>query len=123
MNLMLDVLKYFDLGILPSKPVLGKKGSSRLWLTLAMYLGVILGVLGENWLSLIKVNQPLGLATFGTDRVLFAVIIATAVFPSVFPKVFGKESASHTTVPILRHFLQFCIAFQNGFFWQALLKP
>jgi len=122
MNLLLAVLNYFDLGVLPPQPVLGKKKSNRLWISLVMYCGVILGVLCENWLGLIKTNQPFSLATFGIERVLFAVIIATAVFPNVFPKVFGRESASQTAVPAQRRFLQFCVAFQNGFFWQALLK-
>jgi hypothetical protein len=88
-----------------------------------MYGGVILGVLCENWLGLAKSNQPFSIGAFGIERVVFAVVVATTVFPSVFPKIFGKESVSQTTtIPFQRRFLQFCVAFQNGFFWQALLK-
>lgn len=126
------LLKYFDLGLLPPELTLGpsdkkaraRRARQRLWLTLAMYLGVVLGVLAENLLSLVKTNVPLTWTTFNGLRVLTAAIIAIAIFPHVFPKVFGHMSAPESTAyrSASRHVLQFCIAFQNGFFWQALLS-
>ena len=143
-------LNYFDLGLgededtlavpmaaVEAEPTLGtprkdstpkrasrkKRASKRFWLTLAMYFGLLLGILCEHWLGLIKANQPLTWASFGFERVLVADVVATAIFPHVFPKVFGRgEGSLRANLPVNQHILQFCVAFQNGFFWESLLK-
>jgi hypothetical protein len=123
----MQLLNYFDLGLLPDELTLGPKEKAakarlarqRFWLTLVMYFGVFLGVLGEQFLGLLKANQSLSWSTLFSPRLLIALIVAILIFPQVFPKVFGKMSS--TKADGYRHFLQFCIAFQNGFFWQALL--
>jgi len=123
-------LNYFDLGLAPPELTLGpadkkaraQRARRRFWLTLAMYVGVLLGVLGEN-LLVRAAGEPLTLPLFDGWRVLTAVVVACVIFPQVFPRIFGRMPAgeaggSHSAN---RRILQFCIAFQNGFFWQALL--
>ena len=52
----MKVLEYFDLGLLPPEPELGKKDAKRrkkqaqkrLRLTILMYLGIVVGILAEN---------------------------------------------------------------------------
>jgi hypothetical protein len=37
--------------------------------------------------------------------------------------VFGRgEGILRDNLPVNQHILQFCVAFQNGFFWESLLK-
>lgn len=126
------LVNYFDLGLLSTTLALGPKDEAarakrawqRFWLTALMYVGVVLGVLGENLLSLLKAGTPVGWATFGGWRVLASVVIAIVIFPQVFPRVFGKRPTTEAGAPLSGdwRFLQFCIAFQNGFFWQALIS-
>lgn len=137
----MDFLRtYFDLGILPlAEPTLGgakKKQAKdarrkalarkRLWLTLLMYLGVCLGVLAQAFMSILGSGQPLSWATIGPGSILLSLIVATVIFPQVFPKVFGKMEEQMASggedLGAGRRVVQFCVAFQNGFFWQALLK-
>lgn len=122
------LLNYFDLGILPPEPVLGKKGKrseeqrrrelKKLLWTLLMYGGVFLGILAENWLELYNTKSA-----WEWERVVVAVIIATLTFPQVFPKLFAKQEpdTEDGESPAQWRFVQFCVAFQNGFFWQALV--
>jgi len=136
-----SLLDHFDLGILPpAEPTLGgeeKDGAKRkarrrararkrLWFTLLMYFGVFLVVLGEAVMSLFKSGKPFDWEIFGPGRFLLALVIATVIFPQVFPKVFGKMEeetvGSKGDLGVDKRVVQFCIAFQNGFFWQALLK-
>lgn len=124
-------LNYFDLAVLPPELTLGpadkkaraRRARQRFWLTLAMYVGVLLGVLGENLLTRAAAGESLTLASFGGWHVLTAVIVACVIFPQVFPRIFGRMPVAEAGVSpsANRHILQFCVAFQNGFFWQALL--
>ena len=100
----MSLLNYFNLGILPDDPDLGKKDKAtkkkrkkrkrnRLWLTIAMYLGVWLGVLGQNLLELSQADVPIIGDAFGFVRVFTALIISTVIFPLVFPRAFAKMPA------------------------------
>ena len=136
----MDFLRtYFDLGILPlAEPTLGSarkklaketrrkaQARKRLWLTVLMYLGVCLGVMAQVLMSTLGAGQPFNWATAGPGSILLSLIVATVVFPQVFPKVFGKMderlASSGSDLGAGKRVIQFCVAFQNGFFWQALL--
>lgn len=133
MQVIYAILDYFDLGILPERPRLGepeedekkrirKKARQRFWLTLAMYVGVFLGVLGENVVSLFNAGKTLDWSSFGVTRLLVALVITTVIFPQVFPRIFDEKARKRGKVPASERFLQFCVAFQNGFFWPPFIK-
>jgi len=122
------LVKYFDLGLFPERPVLGSarkkaRARKRLWWTLLMYIGVVLGVLGEYVLSLFGAGGKFEVSLLDPFRMVFALIIATVIFPQVFPKIFGKmELQEADDLPVEKRLLQFFIAFQNGFFWPSFIK-
>jgi len=130
MEVLENLVKYFDLGIVPEKPMLGgrrKKARAKqrfLW-TILIYIGVFLGVVAEHMLDLYASESGLDFSSFDPSLALFALIIATLIFPQVFPKVFGKMKMEDAEIgdepPSVRYVVQFCVAFQNGFFWQALI--
>lgn len=122
----MKILDYFDLGFVPEEAELGTKQKStqksrrnkRLLLTLLIYLFVWLGVLGQKFLASLQAGEN----SLGQGFPVVALIIATALFPAVFPKTFNKRpSGMQKSDPNVWYFLQICVAFQNGFFWQALL--
>ncbi|MCX6031851.1 MAG: hypothetical protein NT169_21435 [Chloroflexi bacterium] len=124
------LLHYFTLGLLEREPTLGTgKKKPPVWpqvlLMLVMYLGVLLGVIAEYLLETLKAagpTGPLGNVAFGLFK---AWLIATLLFPLVFPRVFGPMDASMVLAgadaKVPSRVLQFFVAFQNGFFWQAVL--
>jgi hypothetical protein len=121
------VLKYFDLGLLPEEPELGKRkrarARKRVLLTLLVYFGIWLGVVGQKLLALHQVGIPLTWENIGSINLLVALVIATTIFPMAVPRVFTKLPArARATGEFGRVALQFCTAFQQGFFWQALLE-
>ena len=133
MLIIYAILDYFDLGILPERPRLGepeenekrrmrKMARQRFWLTLAMYVGVFLGVLGENVVSLFNAGKSIDWDTFGVGRLLVALVITTVIFPQVFPRIFDEKARKREKVPAGERLLQFCVAFQNGFFWPPFIK-
>ncbi len=132
-GIMYDILDYFDLGILPEEVEFGKpkedeerkakeRARQRLWLTLVMYVGVFLGVLGENVVSLFNAGKSIDWDTFGVGRLLVALVITTVIFPQVFPRIFDEKARKREKVPAGERLLQFCVAFQNGFFWPPFIK-
>jgi len=127
----MNILEYFDLGLLPEEAVLGPKSQAeknkrnfkRFLMTLLMYASVWLGVLGQKVLALQQAGMPVNWDNFGQGFPLAALIIATALFPTVFPKVFAKMPARPKKAGAGGwFFVQLCVAFQQGFFWQALLS-
>lgn len=127
----MNILKYFDLGLLPEEAVLGSKSQNqknrrnfkRFLVTLLMYAFVWLGILGQKILALQQAGIPINWDSFGQGFPLIALIIATALFPTVFPKVFIKmPTKSKKDGAGGWFFVQLCVAFQQGFFWQALLS-
>lgn len=127
----MNIWRYFDLGLLPQEAMLGKKTKTeeqktavkRFGVTLLMYVFVWLGILGQKILALQQAGAPLTWQNLGDGFVLTAFIIATALFPAVFPKVFLKMPARQTRAGAGGwFFVQLCVAFQQGFFWQALLS-
>ena len=126
------LLKYFDLGLLPSEPTLGPKKSQaeknrrnfkRFLVTLLMYAFVWLGILGQKILALQQAGTPINWENLGQGFPLVALIIATVLFPTVFPKVFAKMPAKPKKAEAGGwFFVQLCVSFQQGFFWQALLS-
>lgn len=132
----MNPFKYFDLDILQAEADLGPSSKDQaarkkarlqksLWLTLLMYLVVFLGVVSENLLRWAQTKPLSGASFFEIGQFVSALIIATAIFPHVFPKLFGKMKGPRfgyeDLAPHLR-FLQFSVAFQNGFFWQSLAR-
>ena len=126
----MNIFQYFDLGIMPEQPILGKrqdkrkkkKKTQRILTTLAMYLSLWLGILGQRLLTLQQEGTPISWETFGWDFPLAAFISATAIFPTAFPLVFAKmpKEAEEVGKDGWR-LVQLSISFQQGFFWQALL--
>ena len=87
-----------------------------------MYAGVWLGVLGQRVLALWQQGTPITFEAFGKIYIVVALIVATVIFPAVFPKIFGKRPAN--TIKAItpgRFFVQFCLAFEQGFFWLSLI--
>ncbi|MGA9347230.1 MAG: hypothetical protein WBW48_00305 [Anaerolineae bacterium] len=123
------LLRYFGLGLL-GEPTFGKgprrrSSWSQVLLTIVMYLGVVLGVLAEYSLTLMKSASPTAPLEVNFLSLFKAWLVATFVFPLVFPKIFGpmdvtKFLGKGERTPSIR-VLQFFVAFQNGFFWQAVL--
>ena len=133
MRIIYAILDYFDLGIMPHRPILGepeedekkrakKRARQRFWLTLAMYVGVSLGVLGENVVSLFNAGKPVDWGSFGVTRLLVALVITTVIFPQVFARIFDEKARKRDKVPASERFVQFCVAFQNGFFWPPFIR-
>lgn len=126
----MNIFKYFDLGLMPEEPELGSKSSktqkkknlNRLLTTLLMYLCVWLGIIGQKLLTMNQSGVPITWENLGWAEPLIALIIATAIFPLVFPKIFTKMPARARKAEGSWFFVQLCVAFQNGFFWQALLS-
>jgi hypothetical protein len=127
----MNIFKYFDLGLMPDEAVLGSKTESeknkrnrnRFLVTLLMYVFVWLGILGQKVLSLYQAGLPVSWENLGQGFTLAALVIATAIFPSVFPKVFVKMPTKPKKSGAGGwFFVQLCVAFQQGFFWQALLS-
>jgi hypothetical protein len=121
---------YFGLGMLNRKVMLGPSESQRIsigpiLLVLLMYLGVLLGVIAEYVLEATRS------AAFDPIQVNFSGffkgwLVATLIFPLVCPKIFNISGIGPGSNPVsdstpLGRVLQFFVAFENGFFWQALL--
>jgi hypothetical protein len=126
----MKILNYFKLDLLPEEAVLRmespleqrRKQLEELYLTLVMYFGVWLGVVVQRLLDLWQKGTPVTLDSFGKAYIIFAVIVATAIFPAVFPKVFGHRPTKAIAAVTPGHlFLQFCMAFEQGFFWVGLI--
>ena len=127
----MNIFQYFDLGLEPDEAVLGaptkaekqRKNIRRFLVTLLMYAFVWLGVLGQKVLALQQAGTALTGENLGQNFPLAALIISTAIFPVAFPKIFVKMSAkAQKSGAGGWFFVQLCVAFQQGFFWQALLS-
>ena len=87
-----------------------------------MYCGVWLGVVVQRLLDLWQKGIPVTLDSFGKAYIIFALIVATAIFPAIFPKIFGKHPGNTINAFTPGHFfVQFCLAFELGFFWIGLI--
>jgi hypothetical protein len=133
MRFLLTILYYFDLRILPGKPMLGKdkkerkqkaakRARKRFWLTLGLYVAAFLGVLGENLISQFNASNTIDWSAFGLGRFLVALVITTVIFPPIFREAFAEMEREKPKAAGSHRFIQFCVAFQNGFFWPALLR-
>ena len=121
--------RYFGLGMLERRVTLGPDEPQRiptgrlLWVLL-MYVGVLLGVVAEYVLGAARSSGPdkLSVSAFGFFKVW---LVATLLFPLVCPKVFSLTGnplgAAVNENALESRALQFFVAFQNGFFWQAVL--
>ena len=114
------LLGYFGLSLFeedePKEPALGKKKRDKeaqkaqerkkiIW-TLVLYFGVILGVVGQQFLT--------NMAGFNRFTIIVSMILGTVVFPQMY-----KQANLNARKPNL---MQFFVAFQNGFFWQNLMS-
>ncbi|MBK6647466.1 MAG: hypothetical protein IPG44_17260 [Anaerolineales bacterium] len=68
-----------------------------------------------------RAGKSVSWESLGPGFLLIAIVIATVIFPVVFPKVFAKMPARARKAEGGWFIVQLCVAFQNGFFWQALL--
>jgi hypothetical protein len=127
----MNIFSYFDLGLMPQEVVLGSKTKAekqkrdfkRFMITFLMYGVVWLGILAQKVMALQQEGTPITWQNLGDGFLLVALIIATALFPTVFPKVFVKMPAKTQKAGAGGwFFVQLCVAFQQGFFWQALLS-
>lgn len=126
----MNPLHYFDLELMPEEAVLGgkskaekqKRNIQRFLVTLLMYVFVWLGVLGQKVLALHQEGSPINWQSLGDGFLFVALVIATVIFPVVFPKVFVKMPAkAQKSGDGGWFFVQLCVAFQQGFFWQSIL--
>ncbi len=130
LEIVYTIADYFSLNILPETPLLGreeqpkavrrKRNRQRFGLTLVMYIGVFLGVIGEHIVSLFSTGKPLKWASFNA-HFLIALVITTVIFPQVFTRIFA-EGQRKKRMTATDRFLQFCVAFQNGYFWPSLIR-
>jgi hypothetical protein len=114
---------YFSLSLfeedVPREPVLGKGSSEpqrkddrkarkrkRVFWTLVLYFGVILGIIGQQFLT--------NMTDFSYLTLIGSIVLGTVVFPQVY-----KHANLNRRKPNL---VQFFVAFQNGFFWQNLMS-
>ena len=126
----MNIFKYFDLDLMPEEPELGSKSkkvknkrkAKQISITLLMYLFVWLGIIGQKLMQLYQEGQPVSWGNLGQGFLLITFVVATAIFPTVFPKVFAKMPARARKAEGGWFIVQLCVAFQNGFFWQALLS-
>lgn len=127
----MKIFEYFDLGLFPDRAVLGTKTENqkqkreikKFLVTLLMYVFVWLGILGQKILSLHQEGTPITWEAFNDGFIWVALVIATVIFPSVFPKVFVKMPVKQQNAEAGGWFwVKCCLAFQQGFFWQALLS-
>lgn len=122
--------RYFGLGILEKKVMLGPGEPQhirvgQILLVLLMYVGVLFGVIAEYVLEALRSSPAdrIPIDFFGLFR---GWLVATLLFPLVCPKIFnltgvppGSSAISDNST--LGRLLQFFVAFENGFFWQAVL--
>ena len=127
----MNIRNYFDLGLMPEEAVLGaktkaekrKKDLKRFFATLLMYVFVWLGILGQRVMALNQAGEAINWQNLGEGYWLVALVIATAVFPAVCPKVFVKMSPrAQKAGGGGWFFVQLFLAFQQGFFWEALFS-
>ncbi|MBI5823907.1 MAG: hypothetical protein HZB18_07770 [Chloroflexi bacterium] len=125
----MNIFKYFDLDLMPEEPELGsnsqktqkRRKTKNILNTLLMYLFVLLGIIGQKLMEVYRAGKPVSWESLGPGFLLIAIVIATVIFPVVFPKVFAKMPARARKAEGGWFIVQLCVAFQNGFFWQALL--
>ena len=127
------IKEYFSLGFQTDNPVFGKKETKEVleqkkmerknfWLTIGMYVAVWLGVIGQKLMSIYQEGKPITWDGIGIGGLLLSLVIATVIFPQVFPRAFAKMPRVDRNVEGGNwRFVQFCIAFQQGFFWQSLI--
>lgn len=126
----MKVFRYFDLGFYQEEAELGTKKPStkkkrdlkRFLATILVYVFIWLGILGQRIMELQQTGSPISWINLGQGFPLVALIIATTIFPVVFPKTFVKMPARLQKDGVGWFFVQLCVAFQNGFFWQSLLS-
>jgi len=95
------LVSYFSL----ERPVFGGGGVQR---ELVLYTGVVLGTVG-HWLfeGSIKSN-------FGLGSLVGGFVASIVIFPTIY------YAAGLDKVPV--NFVKWCVAFQNGFFWQTIIE-
>jgi len=119
-------LDYFLLGYEEAtdrvEPTLGKtadkkeadKSRKRLIHTVVLYLVVAVGVFAQFMFGAILKGEPQTLGNFNAIQLLLALVVGAIVFPTVY-----RSAGFNRRKP---HPIHWFIAFQNGFFWQALLQ-
>ena len=111
----MPILEYFSLEPNSLEPVLGRKRTTKvLRNTIAMYIGVFLGVLGKYLFSLYVPGQRLDFSLLDPFWLVLSLVIAAVIFPQIYK---GAKLKIETVDP-----MQFFIAIQNGFFWQSILE-
>lgn len=106
----------------PKEPTLGRKSPKKdkennrqkLMHTLFLYLAVALGVFGQFIFAAFIQDDKSANASLGAIQVLLALIVGGVVFPTVYRSAGFNRRRPHP--------IQYFLAFQNGFFWQALLQ-
>lgn len=83
------------------------------WLHLLIYGAIVLGVFASYMLEVLNKGAfpPL-------NQTLIKLIVALIIGVVVFPSIYRKADLN----PVNPGFMQFAVAFQNGFFWEALMK-
>ena len=96
------VRRYFAL----ERPVMG--AASGVQMQLILYTGVLAGSIGRWGFKLVED----GTATYG--GLAMGAIASVVIFPTIY------YSAGLDKLEV--NFVKWCVAFQNGFFWPALLE-
>lgn len=94
------IRSYFSL----ERPVLGHSGVER---QLILFTGVAAGSIGQWVFAGIQSNS------FALSTLVLGLIASIVIFPAIF------QNAGLNKVEV--NFVKWCVAFQNGFFWPALL--
>lgn len=122
--------RYFGLGLFEGELMLGPDEPQRtsfrtIALVLLMYLGVLFGVIAEYVLESLRSSNA-DTIRIGITGLFKGWLVATLLFPLVCPKIFSMSGFGSGAGPIegnspIGRALQFFVAFENGFFWQAVL--
>lgn len=122
--------RYFGLGMLEAPVMLGPAKPTRVpvkgvLMLVVMYLGVLLGVIANYVLEASRDSggDAIHLTFVG---LLKGWLVAMLLFPLVYPRIFNMTAPTSGTtddaeVTLMNRSLRFFVAFENGFFWQAVL--
>ncbi|MBV8356597.1 MAG: hypothetical protein JO189_01470 [Deltaproteobacteria bacterium] len=95
------LLSYFAL----ERPVFGGAGIKR---ELVLYSGVVIGTVG-HWLFQWSTSSRGGIGTLAAG-----IVASVVIFPTIY------YAAGLDKIPA--NFVKWCVAFQNGFFWQTIIE-
>lgn len=113
---LLDNSEITDEPTLGGKPKnkVREKSRQKLVNTLLLYVAVVFGVVSQFLFAAFTQNGTQIYVGSWALKIVLALIVGGAIFPTIYRSAgFNRHSP---------RLIQYFIAFQNGFFWQALLQ-